>query len=210
MAIFNLAPLPAPGLMLFQGYTAQRPESFIMKQKDVIAFKEKYTISFVSPTGGPGAPFLEIKEKKKKRITFKTMAGKEVMTIVKQTHEWSGRGTEYHGMRPDGTKMWHLKLHRGLTKTKYKLTIMLTSKTSQTLVVRNKVLGQDKGILLNGAPAATMSQPEVWSHVRREDFIHIAPGMDILLALGVNWVRVDKQNTDAHAAASAASDAVVK
>jgi hypothetical protein len=64
------------------------------------------------------------------------------------------------------------------------------------LLIRNKVLGQEKGILLNGSPVATMSQQGQWSSVHRQDVIHVAAGMDILLALGVNWVRVDKQAAD--------------
>jgi hypothetical protein len=42
----------------------------------------------------------------------------------------------------------------------------------------------------------TISQHEKWSHVTREYVVHVAPGMDILLALGVAWVRADKQKQD--------------
>jgi hypothetical protein len=69
--------------------------------------------------------------------------------------------------------------------------------------VQNKVHGAEKGVLVNGQPGATMSRHEVWSHVHRIDLINVAPGMDILLALGVNWVRADKQKQDSKAAAAA-------
>lgn len=63
--------------------------------------------------------------------------------------------------------------------------------------IENKVMGQDKGILVDGVPVATMSKFEEWSHINRHDMIHVAPGMDILLALAVNWIRTDKQEEDA-------------
>lgn len=75
----------------------------------------------------------------------------------------------------------------------------------KTITIENKVQGQDKGILVNGTPAATMSRFEEWSHMNRHDLIHVAPGMDILLALGVNWIRTDKQEQDTKTAISAAT-----
>lgn len=52
-----------------------------------------------------------------------------------------------------------------------------------------------------------MSRHELWSHVNRLDLIYVAPGMDILLALGVAWVRVDKQAKEAKTAISASVSA---
>lgn len=63
--------------------------------------------------------------------------------------------------------------------------------------VHNKIHGQDKGIVIEGSPVATMSRLGMWKHVARHDLVHVAPGMDILLALGVNWIRADKQKQDA-------------
>ena len=57
-------------------------------------------------------------------------------------------------------------------------------------------MGEDKGILLGGQPVATMSMPHEMRHLRREDLVHVAPGMDILLALGVNFIRYDKYQQD--------------
>jgi len=73
------------------------------------------------------------------------------------------------------------------------------------LVVENKLLGADKGVLLNGHPACTMSRHETWKHLYRRDIINVAPGMDVLLALGVAWIRTDKQKQDEKAAVSAAA-----
>lgn len=85
------------------------------------------------------------------------------------------------------------------------LTVFPTQYEEETLLVQNKVLGQDKGIIWNGCVVATMSMHERWSHMHREDLVNIAPGMDILLALGVCYVRYDKQKTDQAIAASASS-----
>ncbi|KAH7359818.1 hypothetical protein BKA66DRAFT_472113 [Pyrenochaeta sp. MPI-SDFR-AT-0127] len=201
----NLAPLPQPGLPVFPGFTATKPETFLIKGRDIMYNKALALISFSTPTGEAGSPFLEIKEDKRKEISFRTMDGTEVMRIVKETHPWSGRGTEYHGMRGDGNEVWYLKLHTGLRGTDYNLTINDPSLSSHNFQIQNKVNNQDKGILMNGNPVATMSRHEQWSHVNRLDLVHVAPGMDILLALGVAWVRVDKQAKDAKTAISAAT-----
>lgn len=41
-----------------------------------------------------------------------------------------------------------------------------------------------------------MSQNEAYDHLRREDIVHVAPGMDILVALGASWARYDKGKED--------------
>ena len=45
----------------------------------------------------------------------------EVLRVVKQVHTWSGKGSEYHGMRPDGSEAWHVKLHKGWSGTEYRM-----------------------------------------------------------------------------------------
>jgi hypothetical protein len=116
----NLAPLPQPGLSIYPGYIATKPETFVAKGRDAWSDKASYLISFASPTGEALAPFLEIVESKKKNISFKTLQGQEVMRIVKEVSSWSGK-TQYHGMRGDGVEVWHLKLKSGLTKTDYRM-----------------------------------------------------------------------------------------
>lgn len=86
----NLPPLPQPGLSLYPGYIATKPESFIAKGRDSWSDKASYLISFCSPTGEALAPFMEIVETKKNMISFKTMKGQEMMRIVKERHSWSG------------------------------------------------------------------------------------------------------------------------
>jgi hypothetical protein len=48
-----------------------------------------------------------------------------------------------------------------------------------------------------------MSEQDAWAHIHRHDVIHVASGMDILLALGVNWIRTDKQAAEEKAFVSA-------
>ncbi|KAJ4364488.1 hypothetical protein N0V83_009082 [Neocucurbitaria cava] len=199
MAAANLAPLPQPGLPIFPGFTAQKPCTFLMKGQDLWSNKASFLISHASPSGEAGAAFLEIREREKNQISFLTTGGggdgdgREVMRIVKKCHSgWSKSksGTEYHGLRGDGTEAWCLKLHSGWSGTDF---------AGHDIQVQNKILGQEKGILMDGNPVATMSRHEAWSHMARHDLIHVAPGMDILLALGVNWVRADKQKRDTQA-----------
>jgi hypothetical protein len=59
------------------------------------------------------------------------------------------------------------------------------------------VKGRQKSILVNGQPGATMWKDEGWTRKNRQDTVNVAPGMDILLALGVNWIRLDKAKQDA-------------
>ena len=70
--------------------------------------------------------------------------------------------------------------------------------------VQSKVQGFDKGIIVNGQLGATMSRHEAWSHVSRHDIVNVAPGMDILLALGVSWIRADKAKQDTATAVAVA------
>lgn len=63
-------------------------------------------------------------------------------------------------------------------------------------------MGQKAVVLVNGSPAAALEDSKQWSRLRSQYYIHVAPGMDILLALAVNWVRHDKQNEDRRTAAT--------
>jgi hypothetical protein len=60
----------------------------------------------------------------------------------------------------------------------------------------DKVAGEEKGLLINGNLVMTVTRHGKWAHVDAKYIIYVAPGMDILLALGVAWIRVDKQKQD--------------
>jgi hypothetical protein len=115
----SLDPLPQPGLLIYPGFIATKPETFVAKGRDSWSDRASYLISYSSPTGEALAPFLEITEKKRKQISFSTMEGQEVMRIVKEPHTWSG--PEYHGMRGDGNEVWHMKLKSTLKGTDYRM-----------------------------------------------------------------------------------------
>ncbi|KAJ4288929.1 hypothetical protein N0V90_011270 [Kalmusia sp. IMI 367209] len=199
----QLPPLPSPGFILHHpAFVAQVPTLLHIKESNSV-----WTCKAALTITQQGALYLEGREEKRREMVFRTPQGEEVLRVVKQIHKWSGRGEEYHGMRPEGSEAWHLKLHRGMRGTEYKLTTFPTITESQTMLVQNKVLDQEKGILYDGHVVATMSSFEKWKHVHREDLLNIAPGMDILLALGVSYVRYDKQKTDAKMAAGNASAA---
>ncbi|KAF2024234.1 hypothetical protein EK21DRAFT_104801 [Setomelanomma holmii] len=185
----NLAPLPQPGLSIYPSYIATKPETFVAKGRDAWSDKASYLVSFATPTGEPGAPFLEIVEIEEEHQLQDNASGK----------------TEYHGMRGDSVKAWGLKLKTGWTGTEYQLTINDAKAVYIHVIVQNKVQGADKGILINGQPATTMKRHEAWKHVHRMDIINVAPGMDILLALGVNWIRQDKQKQDTKTTVAAAT-----
>ncbi|KAL1608075.1 hypothetical protein SLS60_003014 [Paraconiothyrium brasiliense] len=199
----SLPPLPAPGLVFHNAnYLAQTPVLLLVKESPS-NWSGRYALTITHQ----GAPYLEAREEQRREMVFRTPTGEELLRVVKQVHKWSGRGEEYHGMRPDGSEAWHVKLHRGMKGTDYRLTVFRTPYAEETMLVQNKVLEQDKGILWNGFVVATMSMHEKWKHLHREDLVNVAPGMDILLALGVCFVRYDKQKTDAKTAAANANAA---
>ncbi|KAF2631101.1 hypothetical protein BU25DRAFT_333315 [Macroventuria anomochaeta] len=201
-----LAALPQPGLVLFPGFTAQRPETFFVKCDSGSSTMAHYQVSFASPTGGPGAPLMRINEEEKKTIIFRLLNGQEAMRIVKQVHNWSGKSPEYHGYAPDGRKLWHLSLKSGLLKTKYVLTWEPGSGSCMPSVeIENKTSSGDLGLLVNGSLAMTVTKPNILKW-RRENVVNVAPGMDILLALGLNWIRYDKQSMDAKAIGKGVGD----
>lgn len=90
-----LQPLPQPGLNLYSGFIATKPETFIAVGQDLWSDKASYLISFATPSNEPGEPFIVLKEDTKNNISFKTMKGQEVMRIVKQKKTWSYKGPEY-------------------------------------------------------------------------------------------------------------------
>ncbi|ORY18964.1 hypothetical protein BCR34DRAFT_595796 [Clohesyomyces aquaticus] len=194
----TLNPIPPPGLVLFPGFTAQKQEAFFTKQ----TLSGKLDIWIGSPDG-LRSEFLRMAKEKRKNFVFRNASnGAEVMRIVKETH--FVHSNVYHVLAPDGTEKWSLKLNRKWSGTEYEITLNPSVGNVPGLLVQNKILGQAKGILLNGTPVATTDTPEVWSHLRREDLIHVAAGMDILLPIAVTWIRIDKENEDAETAASAA------
>lgn len=64
-------------------------------------------------------------------------------------------------------------------------------------------LNAKKGILLDGKLVVAMGQRGFWSHTHREDVVHVAPGMNVVLALAVNWVKIDQENDASGAPAGA-------
>lgn len=196
----NLAPMPPPGLTLYPGFRAERPETFLLKGRDLWSSKASFLVSYATPSAEALAPFLELKEESKNNIIFRTLDGVEVMRIIRNNPTWSGKGAKYYGMRgPE--EAWQVRLMRGVTGTDYELNIYDRIARGWRVEVHNKINGQDKGIMIENTPVATMSRLGAWKHAARHDVVHVAPGMDILLALGVNWIRVDKQNQDAVTAA---------
>ena len=112
-----LPPLPQPGLPVHNDYSflAQAPTLLLLKDNPTWSTKSALTITH------SGAPYLDAKEEGRRQMVFRTPQGQEVLRVVKEEHKWSGRGSEYNGMRPDGSAAWHVKLHHGLSGTDYSL-----------------------------------------------------------------------------------------
>lgn len=171
---------------------------------------------------------------------FRDERGEEVLRVVKKVHKWSGR-VEYSGV-VEGREVWGVRVHRGMrgvgysklihgytftvyvymyvyvyTSSKKKLTssdltIFPTPDEEDAILVENNVLGQEMGMLYRGNVVANMSMHEKWKHLRREDVLNVAAGMDVLLAVGMCFVRIDREEGDkagATVANASAAGAVV-
>lgn len=66
----------------------------------------------------------------------------------------------------------------------------------QKVEFERDVAGEEKGVVVNGNPASTVSRHGEWKHKSPQYIVHVAAGMDILLALGMAWIRSDKQKQD--------------
>ncbi|CBX99255.1 hypothetical protein LEMA_P084940.1 [Plenodomus lingam JN3] len=197
----NLAPMPPPGLMVYRGFMAEQPETFLFKSRDLWSSKASFSISRATPSGEVLAPFLDLKEGPRDNVVFRTLDGYEVMRIIRNRRSWSGKGAKYYGMRGE-EEIWQLRLVRGLKGTSYELDIHDRAAYGWRVEVHNKVQGQEKGILVEGNPVSTMSRFQEWKHISRQDIVHVAPGMDIMIALGVAWIRADKQEQDTQTVAA--------
>lgn len=72
--------------------------------------------------------------------------------------------------------------------------------------VENKTSSGGLGLLVYGCLAMSSTKPNILKW-RRENVVNVAPGMDILLALGLNWILYDKQDMDAKAIGHGLGDA---
>ncbi|KAF2647805.1 hypothetical protein K491DRAFT_723118 [Lophiostoma macrostomum CBS 122681] len=200
-------PISNTSLALFLGYTVKQPVTLIMKQIGLchISPRHRLTISYASPSEGPGETLFEVAEEQKHEIVFRTTSGEEVMRIRKNAHNFT-QNHEYAGVSPSGEVKWSANIMRKmLAATKYGFTVHPDQHTSQPLEYRDKVHGRDKGLLLDERLLAIYKDRSVWSLKRKPHVVKIAPGMDMLVALGMAFVRYDKLRDDANTAAVTAA-----
>lgn len=80
------------------------------------------------------------------------------------------------------------------------MTVHDASFSTHTIEISNiDATNAKKSILLDGNLLVATGQQGFWSHTHREDVVHVAPGMDVVLALAVNWVKTDQENDAAGA-----------
>ena len=91
-----------------------------MKQCNKALQKVDFLISYCTPTGEVGAPFLQLKEETSNNVSFRTMDDREVMRILVTRHNAYRHKTEYKGVRSeDGKEIWDLELKTGWRVPKY-------------------------------------------------------------------------------------------
>lgn len=106
----TLPPMPLPGLIIVPGWTAQHQETFLMKNEDTPKGKCQSLVSYLTPEGKAGAPFLQIKEEESDVILFRTMEGQEAMRINVERHNIKLK-TEYRALRSaDAKAIWDVHL----------------------------------------------------------------------------------------------------
>lgn len=206
----QLAALPAPGLPIIPEFTATKQEHLILKTTYKHWTRDMISVCRVREEGGPfPEPFLEIVEAQRKDIlkslglkrdvrdwVLKTTGEEEnvVMTIRVEKHFL---GTDvYRALDANGNEQWKVDVERHLLDhTDYHLSIHPTTATpfAPNIRFQNRVLGFEKGILWNEHPVAVMAEG---MDVKRTDHVHVAQGMDMLLAIGMAFIRRDKQKGD--------------
>ncbi|KAL1795916.1 hypothetical protein ACET3X_006140 [Alternaria dauci] len=200
----TLPPMPLPGLVIVPNWTAQHQESFLMKNEDTPKGKCQSLVSYLTPDGKAGAPFLQIKEEEPDVILFRTMEGQEAMRINVERHNIKLK-TEYRALRSaDAKAIWDVHLKISWRVPRWDLLIHDKYLENQSIEFEKDVAGEEKGLVANGIPVMTVSRHAKWAHRHAEWEVHVAPGMDLLLALGMAWIRSDQQKT-----ADAASGTVI-
>jgi hypothetical protein len=178
-------------------------------------------VSYLTPDGKAGAPFLQIKEEETDVILFRTMEGQEAMRVNVERHNIKLK-TEYRALRSaDAKAIWDIELKiswripKWGTSSRFSssliprlsasspdqraslldLTIHDKYLENQNIEFEKDVAGEEKGLVANGNPVMTVSRHAKWAHRHAEWVVHVAPGMDLLLALGMAWIRTDQQKT---------------
>jgi hypothetical protein len=107
----TLPPMPLPGLVMVPHFTAQHQETFHIKNEDYPKGKAQSLVSYSTPDGKAGAPFLQIVEEELGVVKFMTMEGHEAMRINVERHDLSRGKTEYRALRSaDAKPLWDLEL----------------------------------------------------------------------------------------------------
>lgn len=105
-------------------------------------------------------------------------------------------------MGPDGRVLWCVSVKYGLTRTKY---LIETPTMPGALAIERKHMGKNFVMMHRGQAVMTAETTSGSLSLKREDRIDVAPGMDLLLAVGVQIVDIDKEREDAKAGADAGS-----
>ncbi|EOA87831.1 uncharacterized protein SETTUDRAFT_109080 [Exserohilum turcica Et28A] len=191
-----LPSLPFPGLVLIPHLTAQTHQVLLLKSQDQLLGGSASSVHFVAPERGAKTPFLQVHEEQAGAVVFRTIDGNEAMRINVQRHSVYRHKTEYKAVRSSDAKViWEVELKTGWRVPKYDLAVHEQSLPGKVEFKRD-VSGEEQGIVVHGSPAATISRHEKWKHQHAEYIVYVAPGMDLLLALGMAWIVSDKQKQD--------------
>jgi hypothetical protein len=107
----TLPPMPLPGLVMVPHWTAQHHETFIMKTEGIPQKKAQSLVSYCTPDGNVGEPFMKIQEEVQDVVKFMTMDGQEAMRINTHRHTFSRPNAEYKAVRSaDAKPLWDLEL----------------------------------------------------------------------------------------------------
>jgi hypothetical protein len=213
-----LKPLLGGGVAVFPGLVAEKQETLIMKRTREHWTRESWDVTFPSPTGGRGTCIMKVDALKSHLYAIIDTAGRELCQIHKESHPFR---PNIYKAKNGSNVLWELKIEKhSFRSTKYcKLYIhirhisanhpafIISPETNSAvpMAIQTKVQGQKMGLLLSGQPVATIHAPSM--HLRREDHINVAKGMDMVVATGFAVALYDKQKESENSAVGAAGGA---
>ncbi|KAH8655809.1 hypothetical protein BX600DRAFT_515497 [Xylariales sp. PMI_506] len=193
-----LNPIPPPGLPVFPYLVAQHLTGLIIhKHTHGFLHDPTWTVSYGDLARDvSGSTLFTVEKKGRETYHIKhAQNGQLLSAVTRDVHVF--HDDVYRGMRggDGGEHVWEAKVKDHVfSSTEYEISLCPERPNATPLLMKGPVLGQEKGVLLNGVPVATFHTHHSGSN--REDHVAVAAGFDMCVAVGLAFMRIDKQQRE--------------